>query len=187
MGDMAAMWSALPQTGQATAALTGAQAVFGAASVYQRAGALDAAADFNRRMAALQAQDALARGDQQAALTGAQTRRTVGYQKAAAAANGVDPGTGSALDTEASTTAVGAQDAATIRANAMREAWGLTTQADLDAAASRSEATATRWGAGQTLLTGAMRTYGLLADQNRPPGSSPTGARRQPRTNRGGY
>ncbi|MDY7579352.1 hypothetical protein RGU70_13620 [Herbaspirillum sp. RTI4] len=57
------------------------------------------------------------------------TAQTFGMQRAGLAANGVDLGSGSANDILTSTTMMGARDADQLQTNAMREAWGYSTQA----------------------------------------------------------
>ena len=175
MGDTAGMF----------AALTGAQAVAGAASRFTAAGALDASSDFNRRMAAIQAGDAITRGDMAANSVSAQARQQAGYARAAAGASGIDSSTGSAADTQAGIVRTGAIDAATVRTNAMREAWGLTTQATIDSAASDSRAAGLRTEAVTTLLTGAGKSYGIATGKIDENGNrinrSPTGAVKPPR------
>ena len=52
-------------------------------------------------------------------------RQLIGTQRATAAAQGLDPNEGSALDLQTETAGLGAQDALQIRMNAMRQAWGL--------------------------------------------------------------
>lgn len=54
-----------------------------------------------------------------------QVRQMVGAQRAAAAANGLDPNEGTPLDLQTQTAGIGAEDAMTLRLNAMRQAWGL--------------------------------------------------------------
>lgn len=52
------------------------------------------------------------------------TRTQVGAQRATLAANGIDPDSGTGLELQEQTVGFGETDAATIRYNAMREAWG---------------------------------------------------------------
>jgi hypothetical protein len=54
-----------------------------------------------------------------------QVRMMIGAQRAAAAANGLDPNTGTPMDLQTQTASLGAEDAMTLRLNAMRQAWGL--------------------------------------------------------------
>lgn len=59
----------------------------------------------------------------------AKVRQLAGTQRANLAANGVDLGSGTALDMVTETYTMGEADALTIRFNAMNEAWGFRTQA----------------------------------------------------------
>lgn len=59
----------------------------------------------------------------------AKVRQLAGTQRANLAANGIDLGSGTALDMVTETYTMGEQDALMIRYNAMNEAWGYRTQA----------------------------------------------------------
>ena len=63
---------------------------------------------------------------------GLKAAQTFGMQRAGLAANGVDLGSGSANDILTSTKIMAANDATTLQTNAMREAWGYSTQAKDD-------------------------------------------------------
>jgi hypothetical protein len=73
-----------------------------------------------------------AEGEINAAAKGEQTRQQVGHELAAQGASGLDVNKGSAVDVRASQAMVGTQDAATIRSNAARQAYGYNTQAAQD-------------------------------------------------------
>lgn len=83
----------------------------------------------NAQVSEWQAQDALARGSRDASRSRMRTRQVKGAQRAAMAANGVDLGTGSALNILTDTDYFGDVDADTIKDNAGKEAWALRTQA----------------------------------------------------------
>ena len=170
-----------PSRPWAYGALTAGSAIAGAASQFTAAGAIDASSDFNRKLAGVQASDAVTRGDMAANAEQAKARQTAGYAHAAAGASGVDSSTGSVAENIAGIGRSGAIDAATIRANAAREAWGLTTQATIDAAGMSSRAGAMRTGAYTTLLNGAGKTYGIFTNDGNKADSSPTGRQRPPR------
>lgn len=126
------------------------------------------AAGANARMAELQAEDALRRGDIEAMRQRQATRGLIGSQRAALAAQGIDLTSGSAMELQEDAAALGAQDAETIRANAWREAWGfraeatnLRTQGHLERAAAATKA-------GSTLLTGGLSMLRQYADRERP-------------------
>src|SRR5262245_14171461 len=93
----------------------------------EEAGALE---DYNARVEEEAARDALVRGalgeQQQRQLT----RGIIGTQRAGFASQGVDVGTGSALDVQADAAYLGELDALTIRNNAAREAHGYQVEAE---------------------------------------------------------
>lgn len=82
----------------------------------------------NEILAQRAAADATARGDVAEGQKRMQTAQMLGRQRAVLASNGVDLGTGSALDIVGDTAAIGEQDALTVRSNAAREALGYKTQ-----------------------------------------------------------
>ncbi len=80
--------------------------------------------DYNAQIADAQAADAVTRGQEEENRYRQGVRTLVGSQRAGFAAQGVDIGTGSALDVQGDTAFLGELDALTIRTNAAREAWG---------------------------------------------------------------
>lgn len=108
------------------------------------------------------ARDTIDRGETAAARSGVATQRLLGSQRAAAAASGIDAGSGSALDILVSTAGIGELDAQTIRNNAAREAWGLRSEAAAQRAQGRFAKSAGKFGAGSTLLTG-LASAGMSA------------------------
>lgn len=82
----------------------------------------------NQHFARINARDAIARGTEASHWAMSDTRRMIGSQRARLAAQGVDVNSGSALDVQADTMALGELDALTIKNNAAREAWGYKTQ-----------------------------------------------------------
>lgn len=88
-------------------------------------------------------------------------RQIIGKQRAAAAANGVDPNTGSALDIMAETAGIGEIDATMVRANAYRDAWGYRTQGANYRAQGQLAKAEGRYGAASTLLTSGAQAYGI--------------------------
>lgn len=83
----------------------------------------------NSRIANLQADDAIFRGDRDAKDHKADVKRLIGAQRAAAGAQGIEVNSGSALDVQADAAGEGEIDALTIKNNAFREAWGYRVQA----------------------------------------------------------
>lgn len=78
-------------------------------------------ADMNAKIAERQARDAVERGQQEEQQQRMKTSQTIGAQRAALAANGVDLAFGSPLDTLVDTATIGELDALTIRTNTYRE------------------------------------------------------------------
>ena len=85
--------------------------------------------DYNAAIADQQAADAITRGQEQQQQVRAQTRQTIGSQRAGFAASGVDVSSGSAADVQADAAFLGELDALTAETNAAREAWGFKVQA----------------------------------------------------------
>jgi hypothetical protein len=127
------------------------------------AGAIVAQSDFDRKLAALQASDAIARGNAAARRIQVATSGEVGRARATLAASGVALDSGSALDIQAQDAGMGELDAQMVRNNAMREALGYTTNAALAGFGARQKASAIEAQSYDTLVTGGMRTYGIFA------------------------
>ena len=88
-----------------------------------------AIADTNARIAELGAQSILNQGQQQVGALTLKAGQLKSSQRAAMAANGIDLGTGSAVEIQASTDIMKEIDANTLTTNAVRSAWGYRTQA----------------------------------------------------------
>ena len=80
--------------------------------------------EFNSILAEKQADDAIERGEQDVRTVRLETRKLVGSQRAALAAQGLDPDSGSASAVVDETRMAGIKDESTIRTNALREAFG---------------------------------------------------------------
>lgn len=116
----------------------------------------------NEMIAGWQAEDALARGDRQASEVRMKSRQLKGRQRATMAANGIDLGTGSALEILTDTDYFGEIDANTVKDNASKEAWALRNQArgfsyEASMAKARAGAESPLLAAGTSLLTSAGR------------------------------
>lgn len=99
----------------------------------------------NATIAAAQAADAQAAGDKDASDNMLRTSQRIGTQRAQAAGSGLDPNSGSPLDIQASTAAIGKEDDLTIRSNTARRVYGYqvqgmsdTAQAQLDASGAQN-------------------------------------------------
>lgn len=116
--------------------------------------------DMNARLAQFQAEDALGRGEQEVGKARQATAQTIGAQRAATAAQGIDVGSGSALDIQADTAGMGALDVMTIRNNARREAFGYKVQAADYKMRGRLAKRGAQVAANATLLTGGLNAAG---------------------------
>lgn len=83
----------------------------------------------NAKIAQRNAQASIEQGQAQEAAQRQKTTNLVGAQRAAFAANGIDVGSGSALDVQSSAAQMGELDALTIRYNAENRAQGFASQA----------------------------------------------------------
>lgn len=117
--------------------------------------------EFNSRIRERQAEDALKRGHRAATEVRKKTKRVIGAQRAALAAQGIELDDGSALAIQEDTAAVGEVDALTVQNNAWREAWGF----KVEAADLKSRAAFTRIG-GESRAKSAVVTGGLAAIQS---------------------
>lgn len=160
-GATAAM--AVPTVTAATTGLTTAQmislglsaagAATSAIGAYQQAKVAGDVAARNAKIADLQAEDALRRGENEAAELRRRAAATKSAQRVSLAAKGLDLTYGTAADLQDQTDFFGESDVATIRTNARKEAWARRSQG----ATFQAEALSSRpWlSAGSTLLAGA--------------------------------
>lgn len=140
-----------------------AQAGIGMGNAFAQSGAIrsqgrfEAARDtLNAQNADLQAQGALYRGEKEAQAKAYQTRKLIGAQRAAAAANGIAADTGSPLGAQVKAAEIGGLDENTIRTGAYLNSLGYKmSSADL-----RTQATLAKLSAGNasraTLLSGGL-------------------------------
>lgn len=128
-GALGASAAALTTAQTVMLALSAGSAVMGAAGAYQQSAQAKAVAENNARTARIQAQDALKRGDQDAADAMRKARGLVGAQQAAYSARGLDISSGTPADVIEQTDFFGQADAATARTNARKEAWAYRNQA----------------------------------------------------------
>jgi hypothetical protein len=116
----------------------------------------------NAAFARTAGRDALRRGEQAAGRRGIEAQREIGAQRAAFAGQGVSVAEGTPLELQARTAQIGAEDAAAIRANAWKEAFG---HSALGFEARRRMALrAGLFGAEATLLTGLTRVAGRTGE-----------------------
>lgn len=119
--------------------LSAAGAALGGFTAYSQAASAKAAAKANAQQADMAAQDAIKRGDQQAADAQRNARQMVGAQRAAFSARGIDISDGTAASLIDQTDFFGQADAVTARNNARKEAYayraraaGFNAQADAE-------------------------------------------------------
>lgn len=125
-------------------------------------------ANRNAQQASLAAQDAVARGEVAVQNQRNRVAGIMGSQRAAIGASGVQNDTGTTGDVLTQTATLGELDAQTIRANALREAWGYKVQGTnfkLQSQLDQMEGQNAQVG---SLITGASRAYGIYAEQNPP-------------------
>ena len=157
----------------ASGILQGGQAVGTFVNDQRQAGAIDTASDFNTKLAALQANDAIARGNFSARQAELQTKGIIGKARAGLAASGVALDSGSALQIQSQDAVIGELDAQMLRNNAAREAWGITTENTLTNLGQKQRADAIRAQSFSTLATGAAKTYGWFSKPKLP--TTPSG------------
>lgn len=129
----------------------------------------------NAVLAGWQAEDSIARGEEAANRANMKGAQVKGTQRAAMAANGIDLGVGSAQNVLNDTDYLTAVDAATLRDNAAREAWGYRMQArgyvDKSTAARNGASSINPWlSAGTSLLTSATSVAGKWYSASRATG-----------------
>lgn len=155
--------------GQLTSAFgAGFQAVGAYSQAKNQQAALRAEAQVQQNNAVIagwQAEDSIDRGEVAASRALVKGGQVKGAQRAAMAANGIDLGVGSAQNVLNDTDYLTAVDAATLRDNAAREAWGYRMQArgymDKSTAANNGASSIRPWlSAGTSLLTSATSVAG---------------------------
>lgn len=121
----------------------------------------------NAILAGRAADDASARGLVAQQQKGNQTNQLIGQQRAALAANGVDPNSGTAVDLQSDAAGNGELDQLTVGANAAREAAGYraqgmnySTQASVDEASSQNALSAGALQATSSIIGGAGSVAG---------------------------
>lgn len=111
----------------------------------------------NAELASMQSQDALDRGAKAASNIDKNVKQTVGAQRASAAAQGLDPNTGTASELQGQTEEAGALDQLEAKNNAWRESFGYKTEAVTDAGKGNMAGIAAKNSANDTLVTGGLQ------------------------------
>lgn len=155
----------------AATTIAAAGSVMGGIQAKQQANYQAQIAQRNAGLAEQSAKDALDRGQVAEQQQYRRTAQLSGAQRAAMAANGIDPDSGSGAAIQLDTASLGAQDAQTIRENAMRETKGYeinaanyTAQAVADRQAGKGALIGGLFKAGSTILSGASQ-FGQLKAQ----------------------
>jgi len=116
--------------------------------------------EHNARFQAFQAADAVARGEKTAVKAQQATKSLIGSQRVALAAQGIDIESGSALQVQEESAAIGAEEVLNIRNNAWREAWGYrSAQADMITQAKLTKISS-KFAAKRTILTAGLQAVG---------------------------
>lgn len=154
MGDMSGFGSLFSGFADASSSI-----VQGAAA--RNAGAAqESLYNTNAKFAELAADDAIKRGDKNAAEVKQAGKRMIGTQRASLAAQGIEVDSGSAQAIQEDTAAITAEDAMTVKNNAWREAWGFKVQAAQDTAKGRFARLEGDAAFGSSLLTGGLKAAG---------------------------
>lgn len=111
----------------------------------------------NAQLAEFKAKESIRMGETEAQKAALQNKRLQGRQRAVAAAQGIDPDSGSALDIAQETAGLSALDQVTIRNNAWKQAWGYKTEAAQSTAQAKFTRIQSKYGARATLLTGGIQ------------------------------
>lgn len=148
LGLEAATWASISAV--ATLATAGGAAYGGS----QQASQQRDAAKYNQRAADAQALDVQRRGSIAEGQASARKRAVGGAAEARQGSSGVVAGQGTGADVLSEIAEVGARDAATINANAQREAWGIRTQSQFDFAKADNSANATEAKSNATFIQG---------------------------------
>lgn len=150
--------------GAAFAISSGVQGLSTIGSTYAAASANRAESDYKKsqyaiqqQMAEIQAKDAEARGQRSVESLRRQTKKLIGSQRTALAAQGINIESGSALDVQLDTAQLSAMDELAIKSNAYREAFGYRSQALQAGNAAAFTGMAANFQERSTILTGGQR------------------------------
>jgi hypothetical protein len=140
-------------------AITAASAAASGYAQYESGQSQKKAANYNAKMADMQAQDTLQRGADAGAERKQQARKMISTQTERMSGMGVSVNTGTPLGLLTETAGLGELDALTVQNNARREAWGLKSGAKLDLYQGKMAARGGALNAAGTLLGGASSAY----------------------------
>ncbi len=146
----------------ASAGITVAQAYGQAEAMKAQGEYQNTMSQINARNAELQADRAVKQGDKNAAAHMGKVNQTIGQQKVAYGAKGVDINYGSAKQVVQETREIGYDDAITIKNNAFLEGMGYKQQAFNSAQAGRIAQSTGESNANATLLSGGIKAAGSI-------------------------
>lgn len=121
----------------------------------------------NARMMEMNAEDATYRGEQKAGEIKKQTKKLIGSQRAAMAAQGLDLEQDDALAIQQESAEMGAVDAQEIKNNAWREAWGYRVQAEDYRSRGRFAEITARQKSRSTILTTGLNILNTFASSGK--------------------
>ncbi len=151
----------------ASVLLIGGSALYGAAAQRKAGEANAEIAGINARIADMQADDALRRGEKDEKRHRLDVKKFIGSQRVALAAQGIEVDSGTALELQEETAGLGELDALTIRNNAAREAWGYRVQAQDATYRGEIALQNSKMQANATLLEGASRIGSMYYKANK--------------------
>lgn len=114
--------------------------------------------EFNAKLAEMNEEDARRRGKKEIRQLQQRTARTVGSQRAALAAQGLDPDADTGADVIEATRYFGAEDEETLRANIRKEAFGYKIQAEDLRGRSDTTRRLGKFKSRMTMISGGLRT-----------------------------
>ena len=155
-----------------TLAMTAAAGAYSADASKKQGQYQQEVADQNAELSEFKAQQAATIGSIQEERARSRAQQIVGQQRAALASQGVDLGSGTAVDLVSETALFGEEDALMTRFNAMNEAWGLRAQAvDYRNQGRAARARGRNEAMGTYLTTGASLASTGYSYMNRPAGA----------------
>lgn len=132
------------------------------------------AGNYNARVLEYAADDAINRGNVEAADIKTKTKRLIGAQRANLAASGADVSSGTALELQVESAGMGELDALRALNNAQREASGLKSEANLARKQGRNAARAANLSMAGSLISSGTAIYGAAQGKTLPRASGPT-------------
>ena len=135
--------------------------VISAASQYQAGQTQKALGEYSAKVSDARANEALSQSVVDMQRNDSITQQRVGAQRALEGASGAQTDSGSFGDVTAQTAASGERDTQTIRMNALKQAWGMQTEAAQERVGAQLASNSGTYGAMGSLLTTGMNAYGM--------------------------